>query len=103
MEAAEERHLRVQYNGRSALEQCMTLCLSCARMHEIQGDLQAQLQAQVVIIHQLTYDLQAVRHELIDMQEGMEEMRVSMEDGVALVCVCMQLRVASCHVGCACS
>jgi len=103
VEAGQERHLRVEFNGRSALEQCMTLCLSCARMHEIQGDLQAQMQTQLVTIHQLNYDLQSVRNELIRMQEGLEEMRLTMEDGVALVCVCMQLRVASCHVGCACS
>ena len=101
--ADEDHRLRVQYNGKSALEQCMTLCLSCARMHEIQGDLQSQLQAQVVITHQLNSDLKGVRDELMDMQEALERMRVSMEDGVALVCVCMQLRVASCHVGCACS
>ncbi len=54
-------------------------------------------------INHLGDDLDLVRRELSDIEDGLEEMRIKMQDGVALVCVCMQLRVASCHVGCACS
>ena len=81
----------------------MTFSQSCCRMVEDHGAVQVNVQGHLQTINQLGYDLDMVRHEMSEMQDGLEEIRLKLEDGVALVCVCMQLRVASCHVGCACS
>ena len=38
--------------------------------------------------HKLGANLDYVRRELNDIEDGLEEMRIRMQDGVALVCVC---------------
>ena len=73
--------------GGSQLEKNMAQVFACRRMYEMSHAMQTRVQ-------DMKFSAMEMHRELSDMKEGCEDMRVKMEDGVALVCS---------DVGCACS
>ena len=76
------------FNGHTPLDRWMTLCWTCCRITEGHGALQVNVQGHMETINKLGDNIDYVRRELNDIQDGLEEMRIQMQDGVALVCVC---------------
>ena len=73
--------------GGSQLEKNMAQVFACRKMWEMSDAMQVR-------VLDMKYSAMEMHRELSDMKEGCEDMRVKMEDGVALVCS---------DVGCACS
>ena len=87
------------YNGDAPLDRFMTLRDTCCRICESIGALQSTAHRHMETTHQLGANLDYVRLELNDIEDGLEEMRIRMQDGVALVCVCVRA-VKSCVLPC---
>ena len=73
--------------GGSQLEKNMAQVFACRKMWEMSDAMQTR-------VLDMKFSAMDMHKELSDMKDGCEDMRVKMEDGVALVCS---------DVGCACS
>ena len=73
--------------GGSQLEKNMAQVFACRKMWEMSDAMQTR-------VLDMKFSAMDMHRELSDMKDGCEDMRVKMEDGVALVCS---------DVGCACS